>query len=129
MAMSLVHKYADKSKMEIAAALERAKRYHLAAKEHGKRTTRLAFLGIATGAGGITAGVLAMKMPKLSWMPVEALKNVDTDFALGGLCQLAAYADLGDAYNDQLNAYGAGLVAAGLARETQEILLRRQQAK
>lgn len=114
----------DLSKEELAAQLARARAFIKSGREHGKRATRLGFIGLATAGGGVAAGVLAMKMPKLPG-PLSAL---DSDLAIGGALQLAAFLDLGDQYNDQLNAFGAGLVAAGLARETQALLLKRQQA-
>jgi hypothetical protein len=73
--------------------------------------------------GGAAAGVLAVKMPKVPFLP-----HVDTDIALGAGLSLLAAMDLFDGADEWLNSLASGLIAAGVARETQAALLARAAA-
>jgi uncharacterized protein with ACT and thioredoxin-like domain len=84
-------------------------------RQHTGRVARLTADSVLTVAGGVAAGVLSVKMPKVM--------GIDTDVALGSLCVFGALLDMADGYDSELNALGSGLLAAAAARETATHLL------
>lgn len=91
-------------------------------KAHTQRATRLGADALLTVAGGAAAGALAVKMPNFPGT------QISSDLVIGTAMCLAAMADFADGYDAELNAMGAGLLAAATAREVQTALLQRQQA-
>lgn len=107
----------QESKHELAAQLARAKAALSSMRESTKHAAKLGTAAVLTAVGGAAAGVLAVKMPTI------AGGKVPTDFAIGTLLVGLAAADMFDGYDEQLNALGAGLLAAAAARETQTHML------
>lgn len=106
------------SKEQLAQRLDRAKAMLKSAKMEGQRMAELGAHAALTAGGGIASGIVSVKMPKLPGT------DIDTDLAIGGgLCALALL-DVGGDWSDELNAFGAGMLAAGAARETQKALAR-----
>lgn len=113
---------ASESKHELVSQLARAKAALANAREATRHAAKLGTTAVLTAAGGVAAGVLAVKMPTILG------GKVPTDFAVGTVLVGLAAADMFDGYDEQLNAIGSGLLAAAAARETQTHMLARQQA-
>ena len=113
---------ADMSKTELAEKFVSLKNSVARIKAGTKHATRLGTCAMLTAAGGAAAGVLSVKMPTLMG------GKIPTDFALGVVCVALAALDVADGYDDQLNAFGSGLIAAGTAREMAQHMLAKQQA-
>ena len=112
----------DMSKTELAEKFVSLKNSVARIKAGTKHAARLGTTAVLTTAGGVTAGVLSVKLPTLMG------GKIPTDFALGVVCVALAALDVADGYDDQLNAFGAGLLAAGAARETAQHMLAKQQS-
>ena len=105
-------------KSQLAQALIRARALQKAAREHTKQMGRAMVSQVLAGAGGATAGFLAVKMP------LVPRTKVPTDLALGTALALGSALDMFDGANDYVQAYAMGLIGAGTARETQKMLTR-----
>lgn len=105
------------TKEQAVKSLERAKATLKSLREEGQRVAKLGVHAGLTVVGGVGAGVLAVKMPKVPGT------DIDSDLALGGLLCAVALADVAGDWSDELNAMGAGMLAAGVARETQKALI------
>lgn len=107
---------AEHSKHDLAAKWKAAETKLKSIKEHTKHAAKLGTHGVLTAAGGVAAGVLQVKMPVIPGT------NIPSDVAIGAGCVLAAMLDLADGFDDQLNAFGSGMLAVAAARETATIL-------
>lgn len=106
----------EHSKGDLAAKWHRAEKTLKNMREQTKHAAKLGTHGIMTAAGGVAAGVLQVKMPMIPGT------NIPSDIAIGSACVLAAMLDLADGFDEQLNAFGSGLLAVGAARETVNVL-------
>lgn len=110
-------------KEELVHQLVRAKNYIKGMKAEAQHAGKvIAHTGLAA-LGGAVSGVLAVKMPKLPFAP-----HIDTDVALGLALAGMSMFDMFDGAGDYINSLASGLLAAGIARETQQALLARQTA-
>lgn len=105
-------------KSQLAQALVRARALQKAAREHTKQMGRVMVAQVLAGAGGATAGFLAVKFPLIP------RTQIPTDVALGAALGLGAALDMFDGANDYVGAFAMGLVGAAAARETQKLLTR-----
>jgi hypothetical protein len=108
-------------KNELVHKFQRLQNTVKAARVQGQRVAKLGADSLLTVAGGATAGVLSIKMPKFPGT------QIDADVAIGSACVLAALFDVADGYDAELNAFGSGLLAAAAARETATHLAAKEQ--
>lgn len=85
-------------------------------REETQRATKLGVTSLATAAGGAAAGVLARKLPTMPGI------NMPSDFVLGTACVAAAMLDAGGDYNEELAAFGGGLLAVAASREVAKVV-------
>ncbi len=106
------------SKSDLARKLDNARAVARRFRQETERATRVGTNAVVVAAGGCAAGVLAQKFP---FIPNT---QVPTDLVVGTACVVGAMLDAGGAENDKLAAFGAGLLAAAAARETQKALVK-----
>lgn len=101
---------------ETRGKLERARGTIKNLKEEGRRVTRLATHSTLMAAGGVGAGVLRVKFPKIPGT------DLPSDAALGTVMVLAATFDMAGDMSDELLAIGGGMLAASAADYTEKQL-------
>jgi len=78
-------------------------------RKQAQEATRRSVSAMAAAGGGFTAGYLQTRFPYLPGT------EVPTDLAVGAVFVGAALADMAGSYNEELLAFGSGILAGGLA--------------
>lgn len=97
-------------------ALERYKSRLANLKEEAKHASRTGVQSLVIVGGGAAAGALASKMPYLPGT------SVPTSAAVGAALVTAAMTGMLDDQSDNVAFFGAGMLAALAARETEKML-------
>ena len=107
---------------DLRQAVERYRNQLKAVKIEGQRMAVLGTHAVLTAGGGAIVGVLRVHAPKIGG-------KIDTPLLVGSALCTAALLDIGGDYSDEMNALGAGMLAAVAATETEAMLRARQQQK
>lgn len=96
--------------------LDRARAQIRNMKQEGQRVVKLATHSTLMAAGGVGAGVLRVKLPKVPGT------DIPSDVAFGTALVVAATLDLGGDMSDEMLAFGGGMLAASAADYTEKQL-------
>jgi len=114
---------ADSLVLELGNKLDSMKKRATAVKEKAERVTGRAVLGLSGAAGAVAAGVMASELGDEPKLPGT---DVDADVAIGGvIVALGAVGLAGDKWSDELVAFGVGMMAPGIARQTKKMMAAR----
>jgi hypothetical protein len=99
------------------ASVDRLKARLASMREDAKAAAKTGSTSLIVVGGGVAAGVLAAKMPTLPGM-----SSVPTPAVVGTALVAAAMTGMLDDQSDNVAAFGAGMLAAIAARETERML-------
>lgn len=110
----------DSLVLELGTKLDALKKRASAAKEKMQAVTGRTVLGLSGAAGAVAAGVMASELGEEPKLPGT---DIDADIAVGGvLVALGAVGMAGDKWSDEVVAFGVGMMAPGIARQTKKML-------
>lgn len=98
------------------ASIERLRSRLASMREEAKTAAKTGTTAVITIGGGVAAGAIASKMPYLPGT------QVPTAGAIGAALITAAMTGMLDEHGEQVSAFGAGMLAAIAARETEKVL-------
>lgn len=111
---------ADSLVLELGSKLENMKKRAVAVREKAEKVTGRGVLALSGAAGAAAAGVLQAELGDDAKLPGT---DIAADLAIGGvLVALGTIGMAGEKWSDELVAFGVGLMAPGIARETKALM-------
>lgn len=111
---------ADSLVLELGTKLENLKKRAIKARESTEKITGRGVLALSGLAGAAASGILQAELGDTPLLPGT---SVEADLAFGGVCvALGTIGMAGDKWSDELVAFGSGLMAPAIARQTKALM-------